>query len=61
MNAIFVALIPKKSDPQKVSDYRLINLTTSIYKILTKVLAGRLRLVLPLTISPNKSAFVKRK
>lgn len=49
----------KKSVPQKVSDYRPISLTTSIYKIIAKVLAERLKLVLPQTISQNQLAFVK--
>lgn len=47
LNATYVALNPKKVAPQKVSDYRMVSLTTSIYKILAKVLAERLKLALP--------------
>ena len=35
----FVCLIPKKEDSIHVKDYRPISLTTSMYKILSKVLA----------------------
>lgn len=38
---------------------RPINLIGSIYKILAKVLAGRLQKVLPCIISKNQGAFVK--
>lgn len=58
VNATYIALIPKKASPQQVSDYGLINLTTSLYKILAKVLAERLKKVLPDTIAINQTAFV---
>lgn len=59
MNATYIAFIPKKLAPQKVSNYILINLTTNIYKILAKVLVECLKHAMPATISPNLSAFVK--
>jgi len=40
-----IALIPKVENPQKLNDYRAISLVGSLYKILTKVLANQLRLV----------------
>lgn len=52
-------LIPKNSKPKKVSEYRPINLTTSIYKVVAKVLAERLKTVLPSTIVVNQAAFIK--
>lgn len=58
LNATYVALIPKKVHWTKVSDYRLISLTTSIYKILAKVIYERIKQVLPSTIDLQQSAFV---
>lgn len=44
--ASFLALIPKTSNPQDLNDYRPISLIGSLYKILAKTLAGRLKRVL---------------
>ena len=45
-NASFIVLLPKKSMSKRISDYRPISLITSLYKIIAKVLSGRLRGVL---------------
>lgn len=58
LNATYVALIPKKVHWTKVSDHRLISLTTSIYKILAKVIYERIKQVLPSTIDLQQSAFI---
>ena len=52
-NATFLALIPKKSEAVEVKDFRPISLVGGFYKILAKLLANRLRLVLPKIISPS--------
>ncbi len=59
LNATFIALIPKKSESLEVKDFRPISLVGSVYKILAKVLANRLRLVLHKLISASQNAFVK--
>ena len=46
-NASFIALIPKVTEPQNLNEYRPISLVGSIYKIVSKVLAWRLKEVLP--------------
>ena len=46
LNATFIALIPKKNGASNVQDFRPISLVESVYKILAKVLANRLKEVL---------------
>jgi exonuclease III len=58
ITASFLALIPKKDHPQVLSDYRPICLVSSLYKILTKVLAARLKKVMGNLISEVQSAFL---
>lgn len=58
-NSNFITLIPKVSDPIIVSDFRPISLVGLQYKILSKVLAGRLKKVIPSIISESQTAFVE--
>ena len=58
-NATFIAMVPKKSQTFKISDYRPISLVTSLYKIIAKVLSRRLRKVLHETIFGSQGAFVE--
>jgi hypothetical protein len=58
-NVTFLVLIPKKYDAVEVKDFRPISLVGGIYKILAKLLANRLRLVLHTIISPSQNAFVQ--
>ncbi|GAU47231.1 hypothetical protein TSUD_107670 [Trifolium subterraneum] len=59
VNTTFIALIPKVDSPQSLNDFRPISLVGSIYKILAKVLANRLRLVIGSVVSESQTAFVK--
>lgn len=54
----FITLILKVNNLSKVGEYRPISLCNVIYKIITKVLANRLKIILPKIISSNQSAFV---
>lgn len=58
MNSTFISLVPKKDRSVKVKDFRPISLVSSVYKIITKVLASRLSEVISDTISENQSAFI---
>ncbi|MCI19611.1 cysteine-rich receptor-like protein kinase, partial [Trifolium medium] len=59
LNSTFIALIPKIDNPQRLNDFRPISLVGCLYKILAKVLANRLRLVIGSVISESQTAFVK--
>ncbi|GKV50356.1 hypothetical protein SLEP1_g57064 [Rubroshorea leprosula] len=58
LNSSFIVLIPKKDNPIDLKDYRPISLIGSLYKILSKVLANRIKKVLPKVISGTQSAFL---
>ena len=59
LNATFVSLIPKKTEAMEVKDFRPISLVGGSYKILAKLLANRLKVVLPKLISTSQNAFVQ--
>ena len=52
-------LIPKKKTIEDFKDLRPISLLGGLYKILTKVLANRIKRVLDKVISKSQNAFVK--
>lgn len=61
LNDTHICLIPKTKNPQKVTEYRCISLCNVIYRILAKVLANRLKKILPGVVSNSQSAFVPRR
>lgn len=54
-----VTLIPKVQGPEYPDQFRPISLCNVSYRILSKILANRLRPLLDKIISPTQSAFVK--
>ncbi|GKF11925.1 RNA-directed DNA polymerase, eukaryota, partial [Tanacetum coccineum] len=60
-NPSFIALIPKVLDAKHLNDFRPISLVGCQYKIIGKILANRLSLVIDDIISQEQSAFVKKR
>jgi len=60
VNETNIVLVPKVKDPKRLSHYRTISLCNVSYKILSKMIANRLKLFLPSLISQQQIAFVPR-
>ncbi|CAM8943237.1 unnamed protein product [Rhodiola kirilowii] len=58
MNETLIVLIPKYRNLKKVEEFRPISLCNVSAKIVMKILANRLKDILPLIISETQSAFV---
>jgi hypothetical protein len=59
LNSTFISLIPKAPGAANLKDFRPISLVNGVYKIISKVLANRLRLVMSTIISSPQNAFVR--
>lgn len=58
MNHSFVSLIPKSSCPKHASDFRPISLSNVSYKIISELLASRLKKVMDKFISHYQATFL---
>ncbi|KAH9763510.1 reverse transcriptase domain-containing protein [Citrus sinensis] len=58
LNEITVILIPKTPNPESITDFRPIALCNVLYKVVAKMLANRLKLILGSIISDSQSAFI---
>lgn len=58
-NPSFIALIPKVSDPKVVTDFRPISLIGCQYKIIGKLLANRISMVIGECVRSEQTAFIK--
>ncbi|XP_028101439.1 uncharacterized protein LOC114300778 [Camellia sinensis] len=57
-NSTFITLIPKKEKAITLNEFRPISFVGSVYKILSNVLASRLKKVMPMIIGDSQSAFL---
>jgi len=53
INATFIALISKVSSPQQLNDFRHISMVGCMYKVLAKILANRIRIVIGSVVSDS--------
>ena len=59
-NSSFLALVPKESNANSFSRFRPISLCNS-YKIITRILENRIKVLLPEIISENQGGFVPKR
>jgi len=57
-NTYFITLIPKRERPFSLNDYRPISLVGCMHKIISKILANRLKSVLAMVIDSHQSTFL---
>jgi hypothetical protein len=57
-NNTTVVLISKVDNPEFITQFRPISLCNVVYKVISKLIANRLKYLLPEIISPTQSAFV---
>ncbi len=58
INHTYITLIPKVKSLENITEFRLISLCNVVYKIISKVIANRLKIIMPHVISDTQCAFV---
>lgn len=58
-NATLLSLIPKSSEAERMTDFRPTACCNVVYKVISKILARRLKATLPSAIELNQCASVK--
>jgi len=58
-SSTYIALIPKNEEPESFLDFRPISLCNITFKIISKIIAERIKGTLASSLSPNQHAFLK--
>ena len=61
LNATFLALIPKYDNPNSLNEFQPISLCNITYKVMTKIIARRLKKVFSKVISQEQFGFLEGK
>ena len=57
-NASFITMVPKRENPSTLNEYRTISLVSCVYKVISKILANRLKRVLLKVIDKYQTAIL---
>ena len=58
-NATTIALLPKITAADKMSQFRPISLCSTVYKVIAKIIKNRLRRIIPEAVQLNQVGFVQ--
>ena len=58
VNATILSLVPKTTTTQTMEDYKPIACCSFLYKVISKILANRLKVIFPEAIEANQCAFI---
>ena len=61
INQTFISLIPKVDSSELVKHLRPISPCNVVYKVVTKIIANRLRRILPTVIAPTQCGFIRNR
>jgi hypothetical protein len=59
LNSTFIALVPKVNKPLTFGDYRPISLCNLCYKIISKIIANRIKPILSRSLSEEQLGFLQ--
>ena len=59
INSTFIVMVPKKEGADDFKDFKPINLVGSLYKLIAKVLANKLKKMMSWLVNKAQNAFVE--